>query len=92
MKNRLMLKAILFAALLLTPPIFCAQITDLKPSENHKQITLWPSGAPGSANKSTVENVRITTPDGEHIVSNVHSPSITPYIPSKEKSTGHRSS
>jgi len=50
-------------------------------------VLLWTNGAPGSEGKVAVETVRLT-PQGEHIVSNVHHPSITPYIPSSETATG----
>ncbi|MBA3438784.1 MAG: alpha/beta hydrolase, partial [Pyrinomonadaceae bacterium] len=51
-----------------------------------KEIPLWPNGAPGSEGKTGDEAVRVT-PDGEHVVSNVHKPSITPYLPPKDKAT-----
>ena len=50
-------------------------------------IQLWPNGAPGSEGKTAPEAVRIS-PEGEHIVSSVHHPSLTVYLPSKEKATG----
>jgi len=50
-------------------------------------ILLWPNGAPGSEGKDSEETVRISE-EGDHVVSNVHHPSITPYLPSKENSTG----
>src|SRR5258707_3728251 len=49
---------------------------------------LWPEGAPGSAGKTSEESVRIAQPGGDHVVSNVHKPSITVYIPPKETATG----
>jgi acetyl esterase/lipase len=52
-----------------------------------QSILLWPNGAPGSEGKSADESMRINE-NGEHIVSNVHRPSITPYFPSKENATG----
>jgi acetyl esterase/lipase len=52
-----------------------------------QSIHLWPNGAPGSEGKSMEETVRVNA-NAEHIVSNVHHPSITPYLPAKEKSTG----
>jgi endo-1,4-beta-xylanase len=52
-----------------------------------KEILLWPNGAPGSEGKSGDEAVRVTQ-DGEHVVSNIHKPSITPYLPAKGKATG----
>ena len=53
-----------------------------------RAILLWPNGAPGSEGKNSSEEVVRLTPDGEHIVSNIHHPSITPYLPAKDKSTG----
>jgi endo-1,4-beta-xylanase len=52
-----------------------------------QEILLWPEGAPGSEGKTGNDSVRVTT-DGEHVVSNVHHPSITPYLPAKGKSSG----
>jgi len=52
-----------------------------------QSIFLWPNGAPGSEGKNSEEAVRINE-HGEHIVSNVHHPSITPYFPSMDKATG----
>jgi acetyl esterase/lipase len=51
-----------------------------------QSILLWPNGAPGSEAKSVEETVRLNS-NGEHIVSSVHHPSITPYLPAKEKSS-----
>jgi acetyl esterase/lipase len=50
-------------------------------------ILLWPNGAPGSEGKTSDETVRITK-NNEHIVSSIHRPSLTPYLPAKEKSSG----
>jgi acetyl esterase/lipase len=50
-------------------------------------IQLWPNGAPGSEGKTAPETVRIS-PEGDHIVSSVHHPSLTVYLPSKQKATG----
>src|SRR5262245_29797972 len=38
-------------------------------------------------NPSGKEIIRIT-PQGDHVIRNIHQPSITPYIPSREKATG----
>jgi endo-1,4-beta-xylanase len=43
-------------------------------------VRLWPNGAPGSEGKAAEEAVR-TTPAGERVVSNVHNPSLTVYLP-----------
>src|ERR1700735_2561153 len=52
-----------------------------------KEILLWPNGAPGSEDKTGAEIIRIA-PGGDHVVSNVHKPSITPYLPKPRKATG----
>ena len=53
-------------------------------ADQAKEIPLWPNGAPGSEGKSGKEAVRVT-PDGEHVISNVHNPSLTPYLPARDK-------
>jgi acetyl esterase/lipase len=50
-------------------------------------ILLWPAGAPGSEGKDTPEVV-VTSASGELTVTNIHKPSITPYLPAKDKSNG----
>jgi endo-1,4-beta-xylanase len=49
-------------------------------------ILLWPNGAPGSEGPTSDETVRINE-NGEHIISNVHRPSITPYLPARDEAT-----
>lgn len=53
----------------------------------NSEIRLWPQGAPGSEGKSDPESV-ITSGSGERTVSSVHQPSITPFLPAKEKANG----
>jgi len=51
-------------------------------------IQLWPGDAPGSGGRSgEKETVRITE-RGDHVVSNVHVPSLTWYAPRHEPATG----
>jgi len=45
-------------------------------------VTLWPQGAPGAQQPATAETLRVTE-QGERVVSNVHAPSITVYLPVK---------
>jgi acetyl esterase/lipase len=52
-----------------------------------ESLLLWPGGAPGSHGGSGAETVRLTE-QGEHIVSNVHAPSITAYLPRRDRATG----
>ncbi|WP_233581442.1 alpha/beta hydrolase [Acidipila sp. EB88] len=50
-------------------------------------LLLWPGGAPGSEGKTSVENVRLS-PEGDHVVSGVHQPSITAFLPTRAAATG----
>jgi acetyl esterase/lipase len=50
-------------------------------------VYLWPDGAPGSEGKTGEEAVQVQA-TGDHVISNVHRPSITVYLPSKETATG----
>ena len=56
-------------------------------AQEPQPIVLWPNGAPGSEGKTADEVVRLTDL-GEHIVSRIHHPSITPYIPAATTATG----
>ena len=51
------------------------------------EILLWPAGAPGSEGKSAREIVETGT-NGERRVWSIHAPSLTPFLPTKEKATG----
>jgi acetyl esterase/lipase len=50
------------------------------------EIPLWPGEAPGSEGK-TAKEVVATSASGEQSVWSIHRPSITPYLPSTEKTT-----
>ena len=52
------------------------------------EILLWPKGAPGSEGKTNLETVVRIADNGEHVLSNIHKPSITPYLPAADKATG----
>src|SRR5688572_13907986 len=52
-----------------------------------KEIRLWPAGAPGSEGKTATEVVAKSA-SGELSVWSIHNPSLTPYLPAKEKATG----
>jgi acetyl esterase/lipase len=56
-------------------------------SDERKEIPLWPNDAPGSEGKMGKEKIRIAE-SGDHVVSNIHQPSITSFIPDKSKATG----
>jgi acetyl esterase/lipase len=50
------------------------------------EIRLWPNGAPGG-DRQTAETWNPST-DGFHRVTNIHNPSITVFLPPKEKANG----
>jgi acetyl esterase/lipase len=53
----------------------------------NQPVLLWQNGAPGSEGKTADETMRVNE-NGEHIVSGIHRPSITRYLPSKDTATG----
>jgi len=50
-------------------------------------IPLWPGVPPGSESRDGAEQVRITDA-GEHVVSGIHRPTLTVYLPDPAKATG----
>jgi acetyl esterase/lipase len=78
MKIRLLWSGLLSCFLLLSASVY---------PQEPKEIPLWPKGAPGSQGKSGPEKIRIAE-TGDHLISNIHTPSITPYFPTREKATG----
>ena len=71
--------AAIFASLLL--------LTRAHAVEPGKEILLWPNGAPGSEGKTGEMKVRIAE-RGERVLSNIHKPSLTPYLPAADKAAG----
>jgi len=71
---------VLFVALLIPGTALAAKA----PAE----ILLWPFGAPGSEGKTDKEKVRIYQPTGDHVITDVNEPSITPYLPPRAKARG----
>lgn len=63
--------------------LLCAMLPGTEPG----QILLWPNGAPGSEGKTGDESLRVTD-EGDHVISHVNKPSITPYFPAAGKNTG----
>ncbi len=57
-------------------------LTAFTPVQEPKEILLWPKDAPGSDGKTGAEKIRVAE-TGDHVVSNIHHPSITPYLPAK---------
>jgi acetyl esterase/lipase len=46
----------------------------------HASVPLWPGGAPGSEGKTAPEVVTQINAEGEHTVTSINAPSITPYL------------
>jgi acetyl esterase/lipase len=63
--------------------ICCLSITS---SAQQAPIYLWPVDA-HNVEATPAESVRVTA-DGDHVLSNIHTPSITPYLPRPESATG----
>jgi endo-1,4-beta-xylanase len=81
MKKLLSLRFVLFASLLLS----AARLSAAEP----EVILLWPNGAPGSEGQTAPEKVEPPNQGQEYIkVSSIHKPSITAYLPAKDKATG----
>ena len=55
--------------------------------ESSDAIKLWPNGAPGSESRKQ-EPEKVDEGPGKCNVSNVHDPSITPFLPAPDKATG----
>ncbi len=51
-------------------------------------IPVWPGVPPGSEGKVTEEKVRITADDGEHVLTAIHRPTLTVYLPAADRATG----
>ena len=62
-------------------------VSRLSFSCQENEILLWPNGAPGSEGKTSKEKIRIAE-TGDHVVSNIHFPSLTIYLPDKNAATG----
>src|SRR5262245_32219803 len=50
-------------------------------------ILLWPNGAPGSEGKTAEEAVELTR-SGERNITQIHKPSLTPYLPAAGQASG----
>ena len=72
-----------FLALSLTTLLLPALGADLP-----KEIPLWPSGAPGSEGKNEPELLVKNAAGDVTSVSRIHNPSLTPYLPPKDKANG----
>jgi len=56
-------------------------------AQNRQEIPLWSEGAPGANPGGGEEKVRIYEATGDHLIYNIHNPSITPCLVTKEKNS-----
>lgn len=56
------------------------------PAKMRTEVPLWANGAPGSEGKTEQEVVTLQNPDGEHAVTMIDNPSLTPYLVRGSKS------
>ena len=78
-----MTKLVLFQRL----PAAVLLFTTLVAASEQQEISHWPGGAPGSEGKTDQEIVQGGT-NGERSVYRINNPSITPYLPPKDKANG----
>src|SRR2546425_9219355 len=55
--------------------------------DEHPEILLWADGAPDFEKRKDEKEVKKTQKSGEYSVANVHNPSLTVFLPPKEKAT-----
>ena len=80
MRRKLLAGALLFPILSLPVLVFA--------DDQHPEIPLWANGAPGFENRKDEKEVKTVQKSGEYKVTNVHNPSLTVFLPPKEKAIG----
>ena len=76
----------LLTSVCLTHPLLAASTPFIPSGE---VIRIWPADAPGSEGKSAQERwVEGSTPDAFHRVTDIHVPTLTVYLPPKDKANG----
>ena len=78
---------VLFMKTLSAGLLFAFLSTSTFAANEPDEILLWPDGAPGSEGKPT-KDIVVVGRSGERSIYGVHRPSITPFLPAKEKATG----
>jgi len=56
--------------------------------EKHSEIPLWTGGAPGFEIRKDEKEIHHVQKSGEYKVTNVHNPTLTVFLPPKDKATG----
>jgi endo-1,4-beta-xylanase len=63
--------------------LLCVPLAHAATAAQPPKVYLWPDGAPGAMANGGEETVRIAE-KGDHVVSNVHRPSLTVYLPKRK--------
>ncbi|HZZ29236.1 MAG TPA: alpha/beta hydrolase [Pirellulales bacterium] len=80
MRSRRSLAAVLFWFL-----VSCAVA---QAEEALQEIPLWPGGVPGFEDRKDMPDVKTDKGHGDYTITNVNNPSLTVFLPPKEKATG----
>jgi endo-1,4-beta-xylanase len=80
MRLKLLGVAFLLAALVVPALVFA--------DDQHPEVPLWANGAPGFENRKDEKEVKSVQKSGEYKITNVHNPSLTVFLPPREKATG----
>jgi endo-1,4-beta-xylanase len=81
------LAAVLMLSSSLAGPAGLVGLAEHAAAQTPAEIRLWPSGAPGSESKTASETVTQSA-SGELSIASIHSPSVTPYLPARDKANG----
>jgi acetyl esterase/lipase len=93
-RHALVGRATILALTLLLPTLTTAQAPAERPGkepDHPASIPLWANGAPGFEDKRDEKEVVVENGSGQSTwisLSNVHNPTITPYLPTPDKATG----
>ena len=63
--------------------LLCLLLPLVARAADPQEVLLWPQGAPGSEGKTAALAVRLNGPAQERVVSSVHAPALTVYLPAK---------
>jgi endo-1,4-beta-xylanase len=77
-------RSLVSASLLLSLGLPALPAADDKPPE----VPLWPAGAPGFEGRKNEKEVHHKQKSGEYKVTNIHNPTLTVFLPPKDKATG----
>lgn len=65
----------------------CILLCSMLPGSDPAEILLWSKGAPGSADKTGEESLRIT-PEGDRVITHINKPSVTLFLAAPAKNSG----